>query len=268
MASDALSSAPAPAREVVVVEDPEELRRRQNMEAEQTALELERNFDEALRKHKLATRQAEALLSECQAEMETRKAVSGSGGPGAEAREEATRLRQAAKKAEESARQQASEQREVRQRLQQLIDVAKAEVSSVAQQRADALKQRQAAARRQQKQLQKAQATCAGLSQEVQEKKRLCEETDRQIASTGQSITSSRRAATEVAALAGALRSRLDGEEETEALEPAESVEGSLCDTGGSDTGVRRWELAETTLSAKVGMNNKPQYGSYGRTGL
>ena len=248
VASDALSSRPAPDAS----EDLRELRRRQNLEAEQAALELEKGFDEAVRKQKLATRQAEALLSECQAELESRKAAGAeSGGPGTAAREEAATLRLAARKAEESARQQASEQREVRQRLQQLIDTAKAEVASVAQHRAEVNKQKQASTRRQQKQLQKVKATCVELSQKVQEKKCLCEETSRQISSTGLSIASCRRTATEVGALATALHSRVDGDEETETLETLESGEGSLCDTGGSDTGARR-ELAENALSAKL----------------
>ena len=234
----------------------QERRRRQDREAERAALELEKRFDEDLRKQKLATRQAEALLSECQAELERRRGdtpAAGSRSP-AEIREEAAQLRQAAKKAEESARQQASEQREVRQRLQQLIDAAKAEVSEAVQQRADAIKEKQASMRRQQKQLQKVQATCVELSQQIKEKKRLCEETDRQTKSAGVSITRSRREATEVAALASALQSRLDVEEtETvETIETLESGEGSRCDTGatGSDNSLRK--LEETALSAKV----------------
>ncbi|CAE6973164.1 clpC [Symbiodinium sp. CCMP2456] len=231
-------------------------RRQQDREAEEAALELEKNFDEAMRKQRLATRQAEGLLSECQAELE-RRTESSTASRSAEVREEAAQLRQAAKRAEDSARQHASEQRELRQRLQQLVDEAKAEVATVAQKRAEDSKQRQASLRKQQKQLQKAKGTCAELSQRIQQRKQVCEDTDRQIHSIGASVASFRRTAVEVAALAQALRSRLDGEEtetaeaETLTLESGEG-QGSLCDTGGSDTGVQKLELAKTALSAKV----------------
>jgi len=233
-------------------------RRQQDREAEQAALELEKNFDEAMRKQRLATRQSEALLNECQAELE-RRTESSAASRSAEVREEAAQLRQAAKRAEDSARQHASEQRELRQRLQQLVDAAKSEVATVAQKRAEDSKQRQASLRKQQKQLQKAKGTCAELSQRIQQTKQTCEDTDRQIHSIGASVASFRRTAVEVAALAQALRSRLDGEEtetqtaetETLTLESGEG-QGSLCDTGGSDTGVQKLELAKTALSAKV----------------
>ncbi|CAE7350101.1 clpC [Symbiodinium necroappetens] len=233
-------------------------RRQQDREAEQAALELEKSFDEAMRKQRLATRQAEGLLSECQAELE-RRTESSTASRSAEVREEAAQLRQAAKRAEDSARQHASEQRELRQRLQQLIDEAKAEVATVAQKRAEDSKHRQMSLRKQQKQLQKAKGVCADLSQRIQQKKQICEDTDRQIHSIGASVASLRRTAVEVSALAQALRSRLDGEEtetqtaeaETLTLESGEG-QGSLCDTGGSDTGVQKLELAKTALSAKV----------------
>ncbi|CAJ1380620.1 unnamed protein product [Effrenium voratum] len=197
------------------------------LDDEQMALQLEQRFEESMRKHRQAVRKAEELYSQVLAEQEevTRSFAV------AKLKEEANAFKQEASKADALSRQRAAEQRDLKLKLQGAVDLAKADLAALAQQRAESEKQKRAAVRGKQKRLRGVKQSCAEMREQLESLEHQSQDSERGMQAAQQAFNHARHSAMEVSALAKALKNRVP------------EVETS-CDTGGSGGGAGEQQLA------------------------
>ena len=229
------------------------------LDDEQMALQLEQRFEESMRKHRQAVRKAEELYSQAlvfkelhfllpfmlpgsllspvvclhagqnevlaeQEEVTRSFAV-------AKLKEEANAFKQEASKADALSRQRAAEQRDLKLKLQGAVDLAKADLAALAQQRAESEKQKRAAVRGKQKRLRGVKQSCAEMREQLESLEHQSQDSERGMQAAQQAFNHARHSAMEASALAKALKNRVP------------EVETS-CDTGGSGGGAGEQQLA------------------------